>query len=319
MSIWSAVGNAFGSLAGNWLTKWGEDSMNSHYSRELMDYQYNLERQSRQNYYQDAKSSLLDAGYNPLLAVMGGSSAQSLGVNTPTMGEGLNQVKTAQQANANQARQLGIAESQARADNTLKYAQADTETTKQNLNIADTLMRRAEVIREQFNNTKLPERYKYEMLNNAKNLELMGSQIYNNMTTANASMVGAKAQERSSFANMISANARDFDSKTNRINAYTNKFNAVTNRYDAFANMITAKTRQQEQNRSDEITNAQREWARKHPIQARWTYGLSQWSGALGAALGGAGIGAGGYAAIKKTIKEKRVPYPYKTRVGKLK
>lgn len=38
-------------------------------NQNLMDYQYNLERQSRQTSFYDTKQDLLSAGYNPLLAV----------------------------------------------------------------------------------------------------------------------------------------------------------------------------------------------------------------------------------------------------------
>lgn len=72
-------------------TKYMSDSAKATQSlnEKLMDYQYSLERQSRQSSYQDTRKDLESAGYNPLLAVGQQSGYTSVGSGVSTQSEGL--------------------------------------------------------------------------------------------------------------------------------------------------------------------------------------------------------------------------------------
>lgn len=67
-------------------------------NKNLMDYQYNLERQSRQSSFQDTRKDLESAGYNPLLAVGQQSGYTNVGSGVSTQSEGLENSQLASSA-----------------------------------------------------------------------------------------------------------------------------------------------------------------------------------------------------------------------------
>ena len=256
MSILSALTGVLGGSNNSlynqgigWLNAWGSAAMNSHYARELMDKQYNLERQSRQTYYGDAKKSLLDAGYNPLMAILGGSSAQSLSVGTPTpdyAGEGQNAYSN-MVANATQKDLAKITKDKANAEIDNLNQKTETEKTIQQLNIAERGYRLAQTIGENKRNSWIENQIASELKNQAADtlLKLNG------------------------------ASAASLNAQTNRMNAVTSRLVGDANAYKMYNEAETQKT-QQLVNKSVEKYNNER--SRGYTTKVDLPLNLGSWS-----------------------------------------
>ncbi len=122
-NVSSNILNMGGKLMGLFGSSSNSAAKSFEYSKALQQHQYELERQSRKTYYQDARSSLEAANYNPLLAVTGGSSAASLPVGNQMS---VTDPKTERLQN-------GLALANAIADINLKKAQAKNVNTDTDL------------------------------------------------------------------------------------------------------------------------------------------------------------------------------------------
>lgn len=200
--VWSALAGAGANWALNKFfgssgpTAEQQMAMNSTYQKDLMDYQNQLQRESRQTYWQDTKHSLLEAGYNPLYGIMGNGGAQSMSSSIPSNpAPSLMDIKMQKIAMAKQVQEMGIMTAQALADANFKNEQADTEQTKRDLNIAETGLKLAEKLGQEKNNSWIDKL-------NIQALKEGASRIFLNNATANA----------------------------NQMNANTNKYNAETER-----------------------------------------------------------------------------------------
>lgn len=74
MAIGSAIAGALGSSLGDILGSVTSALLSYKQQKKLMKYNYDLSRESRQTAFGDTKQSLLNAGYNPILALTGGQS-----------------------------------------------------------------------------------------------------------------------------------------------------------------------------------------------------------------------------------------------------
>lgn len=172
-------------------------------SKALMERQYELNRLTRQTAYQDTRQSLVEAGYNPLLAVgqqsQGGSFGASLSVQDPKS-ENLQNALTS----ANLASQTKLNSAQAYnqiQQGQLTTAQANNLLSQSKLNSAQTALTNLQQNAQAINNLHLPQ--------------VLKSQIKLNNNTAQAQLINANANQVSAQANMMNAGS-------NRMNAHTN-------------------------------------------------------------------------------------------------
>lgn len=191
----------FGSLFGN-------DNANSAYqsylySRALQKHQYELNRQTRQTAFQDTRHSLVEAGYNPLLAVgqqsQGSTFGATMNVQDPKSENLANSLNT-----ANAVSQLKLNSASAFnqfMQGRLTTAQANNLISQSQLNSAQKSLTNLQSNAQAINNLHLPQ--------------VLKSQIRLNNNQAQASLINAQSNQVSAQANLMNAGS-------NRLNAQTN-------------------------------------------------------------------------------------------------
>lgn len=169
--------------------------MSYNYAKKLQNHQYELNEKAQRNYWQNARYSVTNAGYNPLLALGSGTqgfSASSSGVPVD-LSSGISQgVNSALSIAQNKATINNI-----NADSALKGAQVDTEKARQ--------------IQINFQNAMTD----VETHLKRKDLSTYDRKFYSNLYEQMQRAENYKAQ--SAIGQM--------NAQTNRINAETQKYN----------------------------------------------------------------------------------------------
>lgn len=240
------------------------------YAKKLQQHQYNLQQRGYLEGPTNARKGLESAGYNPILAVNGGSNfAGSVaggspiganGVNVPDFGSNMvnayRAYKLEKQNMDNQTAQteanVGLANAQ--AENAIQ--QAITEETKRYDLQMDAMMKDAQ---RHSIDTKLP--YEVRKLN---------EEIYNVMQ----------------------------DSELKRAIASIQSYDAETRRISANANASSAKTAFDTLELNKNISIQEQKYRDDHPIY-NWA---DRWTSVAGRILGGAGLAASGYSQVKNSI-----------------
>lgn len=243
------------------------------YASKLQQQQYNLQMQGLREGYTNARQGLESAGYNPILAATGGSimpsissgsaGAPNVNVDNPVSGA----------VNAYRAFKLEKEQTQANIEN------MHSQTSVNNAHVfniqQDTLNKEAQ--RGIINLDKQIREYESEMKKFDRDSQEY--RFYNEMSElasrTKLNLEQAKFTEYNAISNRISSNAQQLNSQTN----------ADTNA----GNVANAKELEQ--------------WYKDHPYQAKLLRGLERYGKAAGTVLGGAGLGAAGYAAIKNANK----------------
>lgn len=203
-----AIVKGFGGYMGLLSSLFGDDNANSarmsyEYSRALQEHQYELNRKTRQTAFQDTRHSLVEAGYNPLLAVgqqaQGGTFGATMNVQDPKSENLANALNT-----ANAVSQLKLNSASAFnqfMQGRLTTAQANNLLSQSQLNSAQKALTNLQSNAQAINNLHLPQ--------------VLKSQIRLNNNQAQASLINAQANNVSAQANMMNAGS-------NRMNAQTN-------------------------------------------------------------------------------------------------
>lgn len=184
------MADGWGSIVGaviNGVANYGSSRMNYKDVKKLQERQQQWAEQMSSTAHQREVEDLRAAGLNPLLSVTGGN-----GASTPTSGMGQPEapsLDTAINSGVSTALQMRQQKNQDKStDAQIKNlnAQTDTEATKQQLNIANSLLADAERIKKQ----KEINTYDLEI---AKKLEEAASRIKLNLATASANQMNAKS------------------------------------------------------------------------------------------------------------------------------
>lgn len=207
MSLSNTINGVLNAM-GLFSSLFGNDAANSarmsyEYSRQLQQHQYELNRQTRQTAFQDTRHSLVEAGYNPLLAVgqqsQGGTFGATMSVQDPASENLANKLAQAQAIS-----QLRLNSAQAynqTQQGKLTTAQASNLLSQGKLNSAQTALANLQANAQVINNLHLPQ--------------ILKSQIRLNNNNAQASLINAQASQ-------VSAQANKMNAISNRINASTN-------------------------------------------------------------------------------------------------
>lgn len=189
MTLWGTISKVGGSILGSLFNKGVNVATNaaSGAISTKQQYEYQSKLMEKQQAYQTAMSNtahqrevqdLQKAGLNPILSAMNGS-----GASTPATG--LGQVNAPDYGTA-EALQVANQEEQTKADTMLKGAQTGltieqryTEQDKQDNYQMDTMLKNVQKIRQEIENSFLPEQYK-------KTLEKISTESILNVNMASA-------------------------------------------------------------------------------------------------------------------------------------
>lgn len=174
--------------------------MNYQYAKKLQQHQYDLNEKAQRNYWQNARYSTTQAGYNPILAL--GSGTQGFSASSSGVPVDLSSGIQGGVSSALSVMQAGSQIKNTQADTVLKQAQSDTERSKQ--------------VQMDFQNAMTD----VETHLKRKDLSSYDRRFYSDLY---------EQMQRAENYRANSAVSR-MNAETNRINAQTQKYSAVSER-----------------------------------------------------------------------------------------
>lgn len=235
----SAIGNMFNSAVSS-RRAWK-------YTQRAMDKQFELNKRAQLEYYGNARKSLVDAGYNPLLAVGSGTQGFSAGsaMSPVDSSFGSEMVNSALMAKKNKS-DIKLQESQEDvndANATLSKEQAETEKSKRVQMDFQNAMTDVQTHLAQKDLDTYDRRFYsnlYEQFQRAENYRANSAVQQMNAQTermnAETNRMNYFVNSKNSAISAYNARTDRYNSETNRYNAQTNRYNAQSNRYDTITN-----------------------------------------------------------------------------------